>query len=134
MVDLDMQGLYALNNNEVRRRVEANRKGNYAFCAYKDDGLLYIFYVGRSDADLQAEIIARSADFPQLTHFMFSYALSAKAAYEKECKNYHDCGGSINLLNKIHPDRPNGASYHCPVCGHPIPNYTDIFKPLTYLK
>ena len=57
--------------------------------------------------------------------------MSSKEAYEKECKNYHDFHA---LLNKIHLDRPDGASYHCPVCGHPITNYTDIFKTLTYLK
>ena len=125
MVDLDMRGPYALNNDEVRRQVVANRKGNYALLAYKDDGALYIFYVGRSDTDLQAEIIARAADFPQLTHFMFSYASSAKGAYEKECKNFHDCGGAKVIFNKIHPDRPNGANYHCPVCGHPV-SYTEI--------
>ena len=125
MVDLDMRGPYALNNDEVRRQVVANRKGNYAFLAYKDDGALYIFYVGRSDTDLQAEIIARAADFPQLTHFMFSYASSAKGAYEKECKNFHDCGGAKVIFNKIHPDRPNGANYYCPVCGHPV-SYTEI--------
>ena len=125
MVDLDMRGPYALNKDEVRRQVVANRKGNYAFLAYKDDGALYIFYVGRSDTDLQAEIIARAADFPQLTHFMFSYASSAKGAYEKECKNFHDCGGAKVIFNKIHPDRPNGANYHCPVCGHPV-SYTEI--------
>lgn len=132
MPNLNMNnGPYALNNEEVRRQVETSKNGNYAFGKVEQDGLFYVYYVGRSDTDLREEIISRSASFPQLTHFMFSYALSAKEAYEKECKNYHDFHA---LLNKIHPDRPDGASYHCPVCGHPITNYTDIFKTLTYLK
>lgn len=133
MPNLNMNnGPYALTNEEVRRRVDVNMKGNYAFGNTEEDGLFHVYYVGRSDTDLQAEIIARSADFPQLTQFMFSYASSAKEAYEKECKNYHDfmCPA---LLNKIHPDRPDGTDYHCPECGQPIP-YTDIFKPLTYKR
>ena len=128
-----MYGAYALNSEEIKKRVEPNKKGNYAFGKIEEDGLFHVYYVGRSDTDLQAEIIARSSDFTQLSHFMYSYASSVKEAYEKECKNYHDFNCPA-LLNKIHPDRPDGASYHCPVCGYPITNYTDIFKPLTYLK
>ena len=40
----------------------------------------------------------------------------AKAAFEKECQNYHDFGGSKKLDNKIHPDRPKDKDYECPVC------------------
>ncbi len=132
MPNLNMYGAYALNSEEVKKRVDPNKKGNYAFGTLGEDGMFYVYYVGRSDTDLQAEIIARSSDFTQLSHFMYSYASSAKEAYEKECKNYHDFNCPA-LLNKIHPDRPNGTSYHCPICGYPMPNYMDIFKSLTHL-
>lgn len=129
MSDLNMGNVvYALNNDEVRRQVKSNQKGNYAFGIVKEDGLFYVYYVGRSDEDLQTEIIARSANYPQLTHFMYSYASSKKEAFEKECKNYHDFKCPA-LLNKIHPDRPDGADYHCPVCGHPVTNYLNFFRP-----
>ncbi len=49
-------------------------------------------------------------------HFKFSYATSPKAAFEKECKNYHDFGGSEKLDNKQHPERPDGTNWECPVC------------------
>lgn len=123
---------YELNNDEIRIVVNPNKKGNYAFGILREeDKVFLVYYVGRSDTDLQAEIIARTADFPQLTHFMFSYASSAKEAYEKECRNYHDFM-SPALLNKIHPDRPDGTDYNCPLCEHPVTSYADIFKPLTY--
>jgi len=48
--------------------------------------------------------------------FKFSCASSPKAAFEKECKNYHDFGGSGSLDNKIHPDRPKNSSWQCPYC------------------
>lgn len=81
-----------------------------------EDGNFSIMYIGRSDTDLQTEIIARSGAYPQCTHFMYSYANTIKEAFEKECKNFHDCGGAESLLNKIHPDKPNGADYKCPYC------------------
>lgn len=133
-VDLQMYGAYALNEQMVKTYVQSNRLGNYAFGEVRADGKFYVMYVGRSDTDLQSEIISRASSYQQCTHFMYSYASSTKEAYEKECRNYHDCGESRNLLNKIHPDRPNGASYHCPRCGYPTANYLNFFKPLTYLK
>jgi hypothetical protein len=52
------------------------------------------------------------------THFEFSYAASAKAAFVKECQNYHDFGGSYGLDNERHPSPSEGESWKCPVRGH----------------
>ena len=50
-------------------------------------------------------------------YILFSYAENSKEAFEKECKNYHDFGGDIGSLdNDIHPDRPEGKDYECPIC------------------
>jgi hypothetical protein len=38
------------------------------------------------------------------TRFAYSYASSAEAAFEKECRNYDDFGGSAGLDNEAHPD------------------------------
>lgn len=37
------------------------------------------------------------------TRFAYSYAPSAQAAFEKECRNYDDFGGSAGLDNAAHP-------------------------------
>ena len=37
------------------------------------------------------------------TSFAYSYARSAEAAFEKECRNYHDFGGSDGLDNEAYP-------------------------------
>ena len=44
------------------------------------------------------------------TRFAFSYARSAEAAFEKECRNYHDFGGSDGLDNEGHPVSTPGSS------------------------
>jgi hypothetical protein len=45
--------------------------------------------------------------------FKYSYATSPKAAFEKECKNYHDFNPQNNTY---HPDRPANSGWKCPAC------------------
>ena len=52
------------------------------------------------------------------SHFEFSYATSAKAAFEGECRAYHGFGGSYGSLdNERHPTPPEGVSWECPTHG-----------------
>jgi hypothetical protein len=48
------------------------------------------------------------------TRFAYSYARSADAAFEKECRNYHDFGGSGGLDNPAHPVATPGRPGGCP--------------------
>jgi hypothetical protein len=45
--------------------------------------------------------------------FKYGYASSAKAAFEKECKLYHDFEPRDN---EVHPARPAGTNWECPRC------------------
>jgi hypothetical protein len=47
------------------------------------------------------------------TRFAYSYAPSAKAAFEQECRNYHEFGGSNGLDNEAHPVSTPGSSEEC---------------------
>lgn len=47
------------------------------------------------------------------TCFAFSYADSAEAAFEKECRNYHDFGASAALDNEAHPAPTPGSPWEC---------------------
>lgn len=47
------------------------------------------------------------------TRFAYSYAASAQAAFEKECRNYHDFGASEGLDNEVHPMPTSGSSGEC---------------------
>ena len=120
MASLDMLGPFALTDNEVNKRVPENVMGNYAFGYIdKEDGAFVVCYVGRSDADLKKEIKQqmRNDCAKGCTHFMFSIAKSKKEAFEKECRNYHDFGECDCLNNDIHPAKPAGTKYKCPVEG-----------------
>lgn len=105
---------YALSATEVDKQVTRTSAGNYALGTYKD-GTFYVHYVGRSDSDVNQRLKDHVAA-GTYSHFKFDYATSPKAAFEKECANYHDFGGSQKLDNTIHPDRPANAGWKCPHC------------------
>ena len=120
MASLGMLGPFALTDIDVNKRVPENVMGNYAFGYIdKEDGAFVVFYVGRSDFDLKKEIKQqmRNDCAKGCTHFMFSIAKSKKEAFEKECRNYHDFGECDCLNNDIHPAKPAGTEYKCPVGG-----------------
>lgn len=120
MATLDMLGPFALTDNEVNKSVPENVMGNYAFGYIdKEDGAFVVCYVGRSDFDLKKEIKQqmRTHRAKGCDHFMFSTAKTKKEAFEKECRNYHDFGECDCLNNDIHPAKPAGTKYNCPIEG-----------------
>ncbi len=70
-------------------------------------------YVGRSDDDLNGRL-RKWVD--KYKRFKYGYFDSPKAAFEKECKIYHDFGEKDDLDNDIHPARPENANWKCPGC------------------
>lgn len=112
MPNLDMKGPYDLTDSEIDRVVTKKSRGNYALGRVRDDGTFLVSRVGRSDSDVNARLHDHAGDYKK---FKFSYASSAKAAFEKECENYHDFDPADN---KVHPDRPNGTNWKCPRCDH----------------
>ena len=114
MATLNMNGPYDLTTAKVTAVVTKTSAGNYALGYVNTDNVFVVQYVGRADSDVAARIKQHVGE--KYESFMFSYATSPKAAFEKECKNYHDFGGSQSLDNKIHPDRPAGTYWKCPYC------------------
>lgn len=47
------------------------------------------------------------------SRFVFSYAPSSKAAFDNECRDYHDFGGRDGLDNEHHPVPPPGSLWQC---------------------
>ena len=114
MSSLEMSGPYVFTRAKIDQVVTKKSAGNYAL-GYVDQSKTFIVqYVGRSDSDVNAELKNRISS--RYKSFKYSYAASPKAAFEKECRNYHDFGGSAKLDNKIHPARPANSGWKCPVC------------------
>lgn len=107
--------VYDFNSQTIDKKVKPKLVGNYALGYIGERGGFVPKYVGRSDTDLKAELEKRLSDreFGKYKKFKFSYEDSRKAAYEKECQNYHDFDED-KLDNKKHPDKPDGTDYPCP--------------------
>ena len=116
-----MKGQFFLTKEEVDKQIPEKAIGNYAFGNTRKDAAgnkaFVVRYVGRSDKEPLRDRIKHGIK-DGYSEFKFSIASTAKEAYEKECRNWHDFGGAENCLdNKIHPDKPDGTNYKCPICG-----------------
>ncbi len=65
-------------------------------------------YVGRSDKNLKVEFKQQLRNYAKkgLTHYKYVEKDEPGAAFELECKLYHEFGKNKKLLNQIHPARP----------------------------
>lgn len=114
MASLNMQGPYPLSSANITREVTRTSAGNYALGYVNAEDIFIVRYVGRSDSDVAARLRQHLGE--NYKCFKYSYAVSPKAAFEKECRNYHDFGENRNLVNSLHPDRPAGTYWKCPCC------------------
>ena len=115
MPSLGMEGPYPLTREQIAEVVPLSSPGNYALGRISGRRFT-VRYVGRSDHNLGVRLGQWADESRRYTHFMLSHASSPKAAFEKECRNYHAFGESERLDNEQHPDRPDGTNWKCPVC------------------
>ena len=115
MASLGMSGPYTLDAKTIDKFVTNASAGNYALGHTNSKGTFIPRYVGRSDKDVNGRLKDWEGDYDT---FKYSYARSIKAAFEKECKNFHDFGGDKKLDNENHPARPKDTDWKCPECSH----------------
>jgi hypothetical protein len=108
-------GNYALNNATIDAVVKGIGPGAYALGGDTGGRVLNVRYVGRSDNDLSGRL--KQWVGQGYTHFQYAFFPTSKDAFDKECQLYHEFGGSLRLDNKVHPARPQGSSWTCPVLG-----------------
>ncbi len=109
---LNLKGPFPLTMESIEREIQGRSPGNYALGSV--EGHVFIVrYIGRSDYDLRSCLADWLGKYPM---FKCCYALSPRAAYEKECMNYHDFGENRMLDNLRHPAVVDGKDWKCPVC------------------
>ena len=117
MPSLTMNGPFDIDHRIINEVIPKRLPGNYALGNIKSEGAFVVKYIGRSDHDINAEIKNCIVRFGRTyTKFKFSYAGSDKAAFEKECQNFHDFGGTAKLNNTTHPSSPPRTKWKCPFC------------------
>ncbi|MFC2059050.1 hypothetical protein ACFLTS_05400 [Chloroflexota bacterium] len=112
MASLGMEGPYNMDIATIEAHIAQMSPGNYALGRENEKGQFLIGCVGRSDSDIGTglKLWVGRTDRPL---FKFSYAISAEAAFEKECDNYHDFKRSTK---EAHPNRPVGTNFRCAHC------------------
>ncbi len=108
-----LNGPYELTESSINRNVIRVSPGTYVLGRAGNSGNFSIEYVGRSDVNLATRLLQWLDEYPK---FKFGYFDTPKAAFERECRIYHDFGGSDRLDNKIHPQRPQNSNWGCPAC------------------
>lgn len=112
MTTLNMNGPYKMDTNTIDAKVTRTSPGNYALGKKDNSGIFLVGYVGRSDTDVGNRLKSWIKNTTRPL-FKFSYAISPKVAFEKECTNYHDFNPTGN---GVHPQRPDNMYWKCPKC------------------
>jgi len=108
-----MRGPYRLDTATIEANVAKVSVGTYALGRRDSDTEEFaVDYVGRADSDVNAKLKSWVGK-TNAPLFMFSYAVSCRVAFAKECKLYHDLSPPDN---DAHPDRPAVVDWTCPVC------------------
>ena len=114
MLKFGLSKSYPLDPATVERIIKLKAAGNFALGKFNDSGDFLVEYVGWSGSDIKSEIKAMLGS--RYAAFKYSYALTPKDAFEKNCRIFHDLGGKIILDNTEHPARPDRAKWRCPLC------------------
>ena len=94
--------------------------GAYILTRYQDDEYI-AKYAGRSDDDVNGRLKEHLPDREKdacirkekPTHSYVTHTSTAQAAYEQECRDYHEYSPTCN---KVHPKKTY-SWWSCPVCG-----------------
>lgn len=115
MASTGLKGPFPLTEDSIDNEVTRTSPGAYALGYLNDNRTFIVSYVGRSDDDLNGRL-KKWVGKKNYKRFKYDYFGSPKAAFEKECRLYHDFGGKQKLDNDVHPARPENTNWECPVC------------------
>jgi hypothetical protein len=110
MAENGLQGPFALTDSVIDQEVSTTRPGAYVLEDSPDLVNFRVTYVGRSDTDVNNQLHVHVGSYKR---FHYQYCSTAQAAFERECKLYHDFEPRDN---PIHPQRPSGMQWKCPRC------------------
>jgi len=108
-------GPHGLTPQKIAEVVTKTSAGNYALGRVQENGFC-VLYVGRSDDDVAKQLRSWARQHTRYKAFVFRYAPHPRAAFDKECEDFHDLGGTERLDNAEHPKPPAKTDWLCPRC------------------
>ena len=115
MSSMKGQGPLSLTVQMISEFVTRTCAGNYSLGRIQENGFC-VLYVGRSDKDVAKQLRSWTSQHARYKQFVFSYASDPRAAFDRECEDFHDFGGTERLDNAAHPKRPPTTDWLCPQC------------------
>lgn len=118
-MSLQMEDTYLFTGQWIDELVAEGYAGYYVLGNARKD-VFEPRYLGRSGTDVHQELKAqegerRNSAGHNYKYFKFGLAGSPQVAFEMECRLYHQLGSSELLDNTVHPVRPKGTAWKCPV-------------------
>ena len=114
MPSTGLHGPYSLTVQNIDAVARGKVPGAYALGHRNDKNVFIVEYVGRSDDDVNGRL--KKSVRNQVSRVQSGYFNTAKQAFDRECRIFHDFGGTASLANEIHPARPKGSDWKCPHC------------------
>ena len=111
----DIAGPHRLTPQSITEVVTETSPGNFTLGSVQENGFC-VLYVGRADRDVAKQLRSWVSQYPHYKAFVFGYASSPRAAFDKECEDFHDYGGTERLDNTVHPTQPVKTDWLCPRC------------------
>jgi hypothetical protein len=111
MASTGLYGPFPLTTTSIDENAAGIAPGAYALGTKNKEGGFSVSYVGRSDDDLNGRLKQHVGEY---THFKHAFYKTSKEAFAKECILYHDFSPPDN---QVHPAKPTGTKYQCPVSG-----------------
>ena len=105
-----LQGPFTLTDSVIDDVIPLRFPGVFALDD-RDDGTGFrIVFVGRSDIDVNNQLHVYVGAYKR---FKFIYSSSSRAAFETECRLFHEFDPHDN---QYHPGRPTGSDWTCSGC------------------
>lgn len=111
MASLGLYGPHPLDHDSINTHVDRTGIGCYAHGSLNAGGGVSVKRIGRSDTNLNRRIHDYVGNYP---HFKYGFFKTVRECYEHECRMWHEFQPKDNPL---HPDKPDGCDYPCPVAG-----------------
>jgi hypothetical protein len=105
-----LKGPFVLTDDVIDQQVSHRSPGAFALDTGGNGGDFNANFVGRSDMDLNSQLHVYVGRYAR---FKFVYCPSGRAAFEAECRLFHNFAPEGN---PVHPVRPPGYDWVCPLC------------------